>query len=524
MTTDAGARFTRLWNAALAEARPDPHGAAGELVRALADLLDVEQVEYGRIGEAALFLLNLSSLGFRGMDLNVAMVTRPPRDEAESREHARLIEEYKDAVKSIGFCFHLVLDQTPPGRNPFVASSTEIVTLAGDDLDRMFRSQVPSAVLFEVLRRQVQLHLLCPFNTTREARGAMFRGRRNELERLTGEADTHFLVTGARMIGKTSLLRRAYNILYIQRDMRERLAYFDCSVWGGVKDCVLRLVNRIEPSEERRLEQNLNLRKAAYILKRRSYDGRRPLTLFFDECDSLVDAEAQSGWPFLGFLHEAAANRWARLAFAGFRSAQTLQHDGDSPFHNRLECLTLGPLSPAEAEGLLIEPMKAAGVGIDQSDLIAKRVLADSAGQPFLVQFFGERLFRMSAERTPQRIAPEDVEAIADGPELSRFLKTHFLWNTTLRGQPVTSERVFALLLAHLGDGDGWSQQQFEMASGEHGHPVGMDHAYEALTNLCDARVLGPVGRRYAFAFPRLRSILREDHPDLDAAIAALRA
>ena len=73
--------FPTQWQECCQEADPSPYGSAGKLLTALGDLLRVEQVAYEKVERTALFLLNLSTLGLKGMDLNVVMVSHPPQDD-----------------------------------------------------------------------------------------------------------------------------------------------------------------------------------------------------------------------------------------------------------------------------------------------------------------------------------------------------------------------------------------------------------------------------------------------------------
>lgn len=101
--------FYELWTNACKEDRSDPNGAAGDLMAALADHLDVEQVQYDQIGDSAIFLLDLGSLGFRGMDINVVTVSHPPENESQAREQKSILQNYKRAARLVGFYINILL-------------------------------------------------------------------------------------------------------------------------------------------------------------------------------------------------------------------------------------------------------------------------------------------------------------------------------------------------------------------------------------------------------------------------------
>jgi hypothetical protein len=523
--------FPDLWHRACKEGEPDPNGAAGELMAAFGAALDVEQIEYACISRAALFLFDLSSLGFSGLDTNVVMVSHPPRDRDEAREQATLLEDYKHAINSDGFCFHILLSANLPPPNPFLPASLGAALLCGADLTRLFASEVPNAVFFEVLRRQVTLQRLCPFNTTHEARGAMFRGRRTELNRLVNDLDTHFVVSGARRIGKTTLLKRACQLLRRRgHDYRGRVFYFNCITWGNYWDCFDRLAHAIDPRRERRIEKNV--RNVSYMLERASFRGSKPLLLFFDELDRVVDNDSAVGWPFFNVLAEGAAARWLRVVFTGYRSMARLVLDkdanrsasavrADTPFLGALEPLPLQPLNRADTFALIADPFRTVEIPLRGQEQILERIWHGTAGYPFLVQFYGEQLYQRCTEKSPQEITLQDVGEVEDSHELRDYLETHFLENTLSGGRPAERERLCAFLYAHHGSAP-WTKGDFWEACKDSGHPLEIDDLNEALRNLYNAKVLSFGGGRYSFTFPLLSKILREAYPRLSTLLDSI--
>ncbi len=515
MPHDASQKFPSLWQNACRENPPNPNGAVGELMSALGDVLDVEIVEYGQVASAGLFLLELSSLGFKGMDLNVIMVTHPNTSDEEARLHAHLITEYKDAVQSIGFCFHIALCEEPQP-NLYVPSSLEAVYVCGLDLERLFNAQVPSAALFDIIRRQIGLRELCPFNTTREARGAMFKGRASELRSLVNDMDNQFLVTGARRIGKTSLLKRAQSVLNSKRETRNRSFYFDCYTWSDYWDCAHRLVQKVLPKGDLRLE--LGSRNLFHLLHRESAGGKRPFILFFDECDRLVDHEKSSDWPFFSFLQEAMDYNYIRVTFAGFRSVQEISRSKYSPFFGAIKDIRTQPLSNSEVKNLLADPFSTMGIPFIDANHILEKVHKRSGGHPFLVQFYGERLFDKAMGKSPQQVYPENVDEIENDFELTNFLKSHFLWNTMNSVTPSLSERLCAVIYALYGKYEPWTERDFLDACHSHSETsICLDDVQKAVTNLYYSCILGFSKDRYSFTFPLLRDTIVQLYPTVES-------
>ena len=535
-------RFTELWPRVLRESPPNPEGAVGELMALLEECLDVEQIQHAIVGEAASFLFDLSSLGFSGMGYNVLIVSPPPANTEEERWQADFLLEQKHAIDSIGFCFHLYLTNTRPERNAFVGTMQEAVFLGREDLEAIFSAQVPKAAFAAMIRRQTPVSQLCPFNTNREALGAMFKGRRAELATLIEDLSTSVALQGARRIGKTSLLRQGYTSLrnrYLSEG-RQRVFYFNCLTWASYSHACYMLAHKIDIKRELRVERGS--KNIEYMLERCSHGGTKPLYLFFDEVDALIDLDAAQDWPFFRLLAWAKDEGFVRFVLAGFRSISRLvygQHEHpahrrsgtipsttitESPLLLALETITLNPLTRKEADQLLIEPMKSTEMQIQNEPDVLNRVWKGTSGYPFLVQFFGQHLFKIGAERNPPSISVEDVAEVEESAKLHEFLETHFIENTLQNGIPVSEERICAFLFAHAEEAN-WTEQDFWEACRQYQVPLGLDGLgtiHRAVKSLCDAQVLVYTHSRYAFAFPVMRTILTTSYPDVHKAIRAL--
>jgi len=133
--------------------------------------------------EAVAFLFDLSSLGFSGMEFNVLIASPPPadRDVAERWQTDFLMEQ---SMPSIRWVLFLSLPfQRRPSRNSFVG------TLQGNRLFyvamiwRKFFLPIPKAAFARaIIRPSATPVAQRPFNTNREASGALFGSWRNGWE------------------------------------------------------------------------------------------------------------------------------------------------------------------------------------------------------------------------------------------------------------------------------------------------------------------------------------------------------
>ncbi len=492
-----------------------------ELMSELAQLLDVEIVEEAEHGHGSekdtIFLMDLSSLGFAGMDINAVLVSRPAIGEGRQRDQARLLLEYQTALKSIGLCFHIILSNDKPVENPHVGRSLGLVCVSGVELAGVFASKVPAAVLFQAIRRQTEIEFLCPFNTTHIARGAMFRGRKSEFERLTFAQDTHFAVTGARNIGKTSLLHKSEALLTRNESTRDRSFLYDCRNWRQSVESFQLLTHSIDPRREVRIAKGW--RNVMYLLERQSRGGSpaHRLLIFLDETDGLIEADAAAGWPFFRVLAEAMGKSYIRLVLAGFRSVFKLTdhqvaddtNSVPSPLFGSLQPITLAPLHQSEARELIVDPLASAGVDIAGQDEFFAKVWHYTRGYPFFLQFFGVQLYGL-ATSAGNRLEPTDVDRVAYGSEIHTFLMEHFMQNTRDVDQVCTLERLIVFTMIHS-EREAWVEGDFIDIASRHGRRI--DDIPKACRNLLMTGVLEFSGNHYRVAVPLLAETLRISFP-----------
>ena len=533
-------QFDDLWARAMRESPLAPDGAVDQLMSRLADFLDVEQIQHVAVHDASAYLYDLTTLGLSGMGWNVFVVSRAPQSEEEARSQAEFLDEQKRATDSIGFCFYLYLENERPPVNPYIGGSLHAVFLGRAELETVFSSPVPKMTLAAIVRQQTPVARLCPFNTSQEASGAMFYGRRSELALLVEDFTKCIAIHGARRIGKTSLLKQAYRILKNRyHDESRRVYYFNCLTWDGYLHACQRLAHKIDPRREPRME--LSDRNIEYLLERRSRNGSKPLLLFFDEVDRLIDLDSVNNWQFFSLLASAKDANHVRFVLAGYRSVDRLAFGDrslrysipnrppgaiqppDTPLLLQMASLRLGPLGRREADSLFVEPLKLTDVALEGETSLQESVWRLTAGYPFFVQFVGQLLFRIAAKRGDHRLSADDVTLVEQDAELREFLETHFIENTQQNGTVVGVERCCAMLFAHSGDAS-WTEQDFWEGCRRHKIPLGADGlgtVHRAVKNLVDSQILATCGARHTFAFPAMKSVLTSCFPNLSIAIRA---
>lgn len=517
--------FAKTWIAAREERVPNPEGAAGALMTLIGERLDIEQIQYEQTQNAAIFLFDLSNLGLPGMDFNVMMITHAPTTEAEQISFSELLAGYKNSIKSAGYCFHIILhDEAIPGaaRN---ALEDNVVKLNGSDLRRLFVEPFPQPVLYGVIRKQIPLTSLCPYNTQHGARGAMFFNRLWELNKLIYELGNSYVVSGARRIGKSSLLQRAFDLLRHRKGFASRVYHYDCRNWGNYRDCCRKVLREIDPKEAYDLERPEDV--FVQRIRKLSRDRGKPLILFLDELDRVLETDVRTNrWTFAGMLAELAENGVIRLVCAGYRSVSMLCQHAQSPFFEKISPLSVPPFTREITHRLIREPMQNLDIRFDRVEVVLQRIWMATAGYPFMVQYLGEQLFQKVSQSGDYTIRVEDIDETENDANTINFIYSHFLENTRVNDSPQIAERqcsvVFADYLSRCDHHNGWTDQDFYVHCRDHHRPLSADKIARALRNLCNAAVLLQKQGKYHFAFPLVPHVLKLKYPDLELFLESL--
>jgi hypothetical protein len=473
-----------------------------------------EVVSYQQAPGQAVFLLDLSQLMLRGLDTNVLVVAHPTGNEEEEDSLYASLERHAEAAAAAHcLCFVWLLGDKAPSVAGLRGRLLDVVVLGGTDLSAQLASPAPQEALLRAILGQVKVGRLCPFDTTRPARGAMFVGRSEELRTLVQDRETAFLVSGARRVGKSSLLCRVHEVLRRRYEGEERVFLLPCETWHSFESAARQIAVALESKREERA--GLGPQSLLTLLRRKSHRGRRPLVLIFDEFDNMAEADSRAGWGLAECLHSAVEGNLVQLIFCGFREVMRLKDSHASPFSEKLRTLRLPALDRDDVKSLFLAPFRRVGVHPRDPDAILRRVFHASAGHPFVVQFYGEAVFGLLARQNANEITPADIDAFERSFEFDDYIVSYFYENTRER------ERVLAFLLALSDQGQGWSEEDFE----ESLRNIDMNPLYEDIHCACRNLVLVNIFRfddgRYDFVFPAFRRQIRQRYPHLSKDLKA---
>lgn len=328
------------------------------------------------------------------------------------------------AFRSIGLFFCL----TPESRQ-YVSQRSAFVNrwclvLDADDMRRVLTSSDGRSALRDLILDRIPREQLLPFSTSVPAEGPCFVGRIPELRAMTC-GDQDYALCGKGGAGKSSLLRQMRWKLRSSRDDRfSRLVEVELLGITDLREAARRIAVAIDAS---RVAQDVSVSGLEPFLRRirsgdrRFHDG--PIDLVLDEMDSVLSTDRRSTvrhitdphllqyddnadgtyldsrYPLMQALRLARTQGLIRLTISGRTETKRMLADPDNPFvvnqaagrqHvSRLKLLEVGALSAAEAESMLLEPLRDLKILSETQVPEIRRRLELCAGVPFHIADLG---------------------------------------------------------------------------------------------------------------------------------------
>ncbi|WP_108933101.1 hypothetical protein [Streptomyces ardesiacus] len=194
----------------------------------------------------------------------------------------------------------------------------------------------------------------------------------------------------------------------------------------------------------------------------------RRILVLADEADAFLtaDSKAVRGSGGEGTFANVArlkglmdsTDRRFKVVFAGLHQVQRFSRLSNVPLAHGGEEL-IGPLKPADAQRLVVEPMAAFGYRFERPELVW-RVLAATNYQACLVQIFCERLVTALREKPlgsaqwPVTVTEDDVRAVTGSLEVHRHIAERLRLTINLEDR----YRVLALVIALRSQADGFQR------------------------------------------------------------------
>lgn len=337
-----------------------------------------------------------------------------------------------------------------------VLTSNVVVIDSNLLLNMAERAQLPrDAIAHEVLT-QSDLVKASPFVVNSVTPERMFFGREAEEATMISTLTANSVaLLGGRRIGKTSLMRHAEKRL---RDAGFATYFADCQTvrdWADFAAMARRTwrVNVDTPFTPSKL----------FDLVQKLIDPRSSKTVFLlDEIDHLLEWDTvhpddEVTEAFFRACRTISQEQVAQFVFSGERTIARRLWDPHSPHWNFSHPIMLRWLDPEAARKLILNPLKAMQIEVDDEEGFASIAWSRTNGHPRLLQLLGDRLIRQINEREPASrttVEPSDLTNVSDTYSYAeQYLETYW-------GQATVFERLITLIVA-TGNEELGQQKQF---------------------------------------------------------------
>lgn len=301
--------------------------------------------------------------------------------------------------------------------------------LATQDPDA--RAKLLSASLVKFLGREA----LTPYVSGRPATGGRFFGRASQMKRIVPSTG-NFTILGNRRIGKTSLLK----------EIRERLRlnnFRTGEVYGATSQSTEDVVYKVLQSLDqfRDAEKCLHRpRGLANSVHGAIENDKKPVAVFIDELDRILDFDAKQNWELLNILRETfEGHPYCRVFFAGFRRVMEVQRSLESPLFNFTNSIELPLFTRQETLDMVIKPLERLGIPVANTDL-PEAVYRETAGHPELIQIHCAEIIRFV----------QDHDCIPSGADLLTNVFNNEDFKQKVLGAFLANTNVLEELLCYL--------------------------------------------------------------------------
>lgn len=319
---------------------------------------------------------------------------------------------------------------------------TVVVIDVGVCLAMAQSSDSPRDRLRSLLLEQTDLTKLSPFVVRGVAPSRVFFGREEEEATLISTLATNSVaLLGGRRIGKTSLMRHSFGRL---QAANLRPFFGDCQVvrtWADFGQMARR--QWMVP-----LPENFGPQHLFELVEQLRNGSGRSVVILLDEIDQLLDwdtAHTENEVPeaFFRACRSISQQGLAQFVFSGERTIANRIWDASSPHWNFCRPLKLQQLTRDAAAELIVEPLEALGVRLDDREDLIAACWDSTDGHPELLQFIGDKIVERinSRDRTDIFASLDDVWAITGQFEYAeQYMET--FW-----GQATDFERTVSILL-----------------------------------------------------------------------------
>jgi hypothetical protein len=288
---------------------------------------------------------------------------------------------------------HALSDEFSQDRGVFSLSARELPIL---DQDALKLRIMPLTV---AIRRRIPTanaipQSLWPYHGMQPSVGWRFYARREQLNRLVESTDS-FLLTGARRIGKTSLMRETERQLRASGRDVHFIDLQDAFSVGAVIEKIMDTVDHREAMQLRRRAHKFG-EKPLDMLLRRFASNPHHAVLLLDELGNIAQELGSDTWKFLGTLRRFIHDGHLRVIASCYQEFSLAQQESiGTPHTNFAQELRLLAFTKDDVRDFAIGPWEFWNpVSIADQAKILDVALAEVGRHPLFLQAFGYGIFK----------------------------------------------------------------------------------------------------------------------------------
>ena len=287
----------------------------------------------------------------------------------------------------------------------------------------------------------------------------MFCGRTRELTELA-DISGPCVVYGGRQLGKTALLLRVENRCSKPKE-KKFAVYISITKMASEAEVTAAIIDETRKKTDRQISMKPcgTLKEMCGQLSEMFRLGKIiSMHLLIDEADTFLASISDDGYSMLEPLDilRRETNNSFKFVLAGLHNVYRAKNaTEDNGIFGRLgTSLCIKPLSPVEAQELLLRPLNYLGFKIND-DSHMETILTSTNYYPGIVQFFGYKLVEALANdyekyylaaKPPFTISREQLGAIMNSSDLNRSIKGKFRLSLELDQRYFMIARCITLL------------------------------------------------------------------------------
>ena len=321
-----------------------------------------------------------------------------------------------------------------------------IIVLDVDDLTLISQSKRPSLdILTSIILEQSDLTKISPFVINSTTPKQMYYGREKEEATLINTLASHSIaLLGSRKIGKTSLLRNARDSL---KSAGFSPFFLDCQTvnnWEAFGEMASRYWNINLPATF----EPKNLFDMVKVFKQKN---NKNVVFLLDEIDQLVNWDSLHEKElvpeaFFKACRTISQNGEAQFVFSGERTISEKLWDPHSPHWNFCKPLQLRQLDKDSTRELILQPLNALQIQIDDIEKFVEKVWIVTSGHPQIVQFLGDQLvnkLNMLPASDRALLSPAEIDQVSTTFDFQE----HYIG--TYWGQATDTEKLISILVVN---------------------------------------------------------------------------